>query len=425
MSWRLWSKMRFKRPRVAAAHVVEVDLRDLLAGDVAQARAGPAGRPRATAAGTTRAAPSRAGARGAAGRSGALGEGEARAVQPEAGVEQGQVEHLAVEGDHPLEAREVVGEGVEQRRLLVVVAHEVLADAEAVAVHVAECRSGRPPCPRRRRGRSSRCRGRRPSAGRSARGPPRRSGSRPVSGRTEWKRRERHVAVAGLEVDVVLHQEELAPLVLDPHALDQLFEGHAAGPRLPRSRRVERDVVDVGRGPRVAAGLRRRPDPTRPVSQRGHRDEALQSLAQRDAVLGLGAEQRASRAGRATRGPAGARGERPPCGGAAAACREGLPGTWERCPRLSSRSRRLRRRGLGQRRGRSGTGTPIPRIVSSSASATSLPRLPTSPTGPTQDGQPSRHGQARDQRAALGQQPVVQAVERLGQADARPGSCRR
>ena len=61
---------------------------------------------------------------------------------------------------------------------------------------------------------------------------------------------------------------------------------------------------------------------------------------------------------------------------------------------------------------------PSTAMASRMASATSLPRLPTSPTGPTHDGQPSRHGAGGDERVALREQPVVQAVERLGEADA-------
>ena len=47
-----------------------------------------------------------------------------------------------------------------------------------------------------------------------------------------------------------------------------------------------------------------------------------------------------------------------------------------------------------------------------------MPLLPTSPAGPTHDGQPSRQGQAAIERAALGEQPVVEPVERLGEPDA-------
>ena len=45
--------------------------------------------------------------------------------------------------------------------------------------------------------------------------------------------RERHVAVAHLQVDVVLDEEELAALVLDPHPLDELLERDGGGPAPP------------------------------------------------------------------------------------------------------------------------------------------------------------------------------------------------
>ncbi len=49
------------------------------------------------------------------------------------GFEQGLVEGLAVIGDENVEAGEVLGERVELRGFLVVIAHEELADAEAFA----------------------------------------------------------------------------------------------------------------------------------------------------------------------------------------------------------------------------------------------------------------------------------------------------
>ena len=87
---------------------------------------------------------------------GRLGEGEAVPVQAEARVEERHVEHLAVEGDEAVEAPQLLGERVEERRLLVVVPHEVLPHAEALAVHPADAdqegRGARPPGEARRLG---------------------------------------------------------------------------------------------------------------------------------------------------------------------------------------------------------------------------------------------------------------------------------
>src|SRR5262249_32734342 len=66
------------------------------------------------------------------------GQGGTRAVQAEAGVQQRDVEHLAVEGDEVPEAGKVLGQRLQRRRLLVVVPHEVLADDEAAALDEAD-----------------------------------------------------------------------------------------------------------------------------------------------------------------------------------------------------------------------------------------------------------------------------------------------
>ncbi len=192
---------------------------------------------------------------------GRAGEREARTVEPEARVEQGHVEHLAVEGDQPVEAAELRGERVEQRTLLVVVAHEELAHAEALALHPPEADQER-----RRAGSPGEARRLGVEEHRSAQvealelGLGREHADR--VGRDRVDARQRDVAVPHLEVHGALHPEALAPLVLDPHPVDELLERdrrRAAAPLAQRRRRhqplepgLERQqLLAVGR-PRVA-----------------------------------------------------------------------------------------------------------------------------------------------------------------------------
>ena len=128
--------------------------------------------------------------------------------------------------------RELLRQPAKERGLLVVVAHEVLADAEAVAVDPPDAdQEGGGPGPRRR-GRSSRCRGTPRGAGRSA--PARPAGENGDGGRLDRAHaRERHVPVAHFQVDPGLDEEELAALVLDAHPFDEFLERDGDGPAPP------------------------------------------------------------------------------------------------------------------------------------------------------------------------------------------------
>ena len=157
------------------------------------------------------------------------GQREAAPVEAEPRVEERHVEHLAVEGDQAVEARQLLRERVEERRLLVVVPHEVLADDEAVAVHPADADQeggGSRPA-----GEAGRLGVEEDGAAQVEAFQLRLRGEDPDGGRLDRvDARERHVTVAHLQVDRGLDEEELAALVLDPHPLDELLERDGSGP---------------------------------------------------------------------------------------------------------------------------------------------------------------------------------------------------
>ncbi len=137
MSCRLCSNTRAIMSRVPAADPVEVDLGDLVSGDVpgaAQAQQRHLERLQAAGLESLLPQPPR---RVEEVQVRHLPEGEAAAVQAEAGVEERDVEGLPVVGDDAREAGEVFFEGLQQRPLLVIVAHEVLPHLEAVALEPA------------------------------------------------------------------------------------------------------------------------------------------------------------------------------------------------------------------------------------------------------------------------------------------------
>ena len=287
------------------------------------------------------------------------GQREASPVEAEPRLEERHVEHLAVEGDQAIEARQLLRQRVEQRRLLVVVPHEVLADDEAVALHPADADQ---------EGGGSRPAGEAGRLGVEEHGSAqveavqlRLRGEDPDGGRTDRvDARERHVAVAHLQVDRGLDAEELAALVLDPHPLDELLERDGGGPPPLR-------LLDRGDG--------HEPLETRlqgehlAVARRLPQHLALESLEAEGAgrvVAGgprrrLGATQALEAA---AEDPHRLCDERPP--GAAPDGDPSDPLDWI----LGSAPHR---------------GSPV---------ATALPLLPTSPAGPTHEGQPSVQGQA-------------------------------
>ncbi len=139
-----------------------------------------------------------------------------------------------------------------------------------------------------------------------------------------------------LQAEVRLHQEELAALVLDPAALEQLLE---RGGGRPGSRPLWHAAATA----------------------RGDVGQALEALLEAEAIPD-GADEVALQP------------------------LQGVPGRED--GRLGFQSPPQPPEAVVEGRAHE------VRIASSRASATSLPRVPASPAGPTQEGQPSRQGQA-------------------------------
>ena len=146
-----------------------------------------------------------------------LGQREALAVERVARLQQGHVEEAAVEGHDALAPGQVLGEPAQQRRLLVVVAHEVLPEAEALALDPAHAHEegGRARAAGQARGLGVEEDGA-AQIERAQLGSPGEDGDGVRVQRAQA--REGHRAVQRLQVDVVLDEEELAARVLDPAA---------------------------------------------------------------------------------------------------------------------------------------------------------------------------------------------------------------
>ena len=156
------------------------------------------------------------------------GQREGLPHQAEARLQQRQVELLAVEGDHAGEGAQVLGQAVQERRLFVVVAHEVLPHAEAVAVHEADAHQERGGAGAARQAGRLRVQEDRARQVEALQGGI--AGQRAHAGRRgQPEAAQREVAVQRLQVHVVLDAEELAARVGHAGAGHQLLDGNGRG----------------------------------------------------------------------------------------------------------------------------------------------------------------------------------------------------
>jgi hypothetical protein len=204
-------------------------------------------------------------------------EREALAAQAAARLEQRHVEQAPLKVTTLRKRASLSGHAAQHRGLLVVVAHEELLHAEAVAVDPAEADqergrpgpTGQPVVSVSRNTAWSSAKSDRPgSRSGSPRSPARRTGSGSGS-----RRRGRSRGAPSVST-----RKKLAALVLDPRSVDQLLDARA-GPR--------------GRGPRGTArnaARRSRPAAVPSAAARSNGDEPFQPLLERRAIAAVDVE---------------------------------------------------------------------------------------------------------------------------------------